>query len=106
MKSRNFTKIDEQFICENCGEKVDKLGYSCRNHCPRCLHSKHVDKNPGDREESCHGILEPVSLEIDSKKGNVIVFRCKKCNMIRKNKMAEDDNMDLIIELSSKQIKN
>ena len=36
------------------------------------LHSKHVDKNPGDRQETCHGDLEPVSLEIDGKKGYVI----------------------------------
>ena len=26
-----FTEIDEEFICENCGKKVSKLGYSCRN---------------------------------------------------------------------------
>ena len=63
--------------------------------------SKHVDKNPGDREEECHGILEPVGLEINNKKGYVIVFRCKKCGAIRKNKAAKDDNMDLIIKLSS-----
>lgn len=100
-----FTKIDEEFICENCGRQVEKLGYTCRNHCPHCLHSKHVDVNPGDRAEECHGILEPVSLEIDSKKGNVIIFKCKKCGKIRKNKAAEDDNMDLIIELSSKQVR-
>ncbi len=81
-----------------------KLGYSCRDHCPFCLHSKHVDKNPGDRQEECHGDLEPVSLEIDSKKGYVIIYRCKKCGAIRKNKSAKDDNMDLIIDLSSKQI--
>ena len=31
------------------------------------LHSKHVDKNPGDREEECHGDLEPVGLEIGKK---------------------------------------
>ncbi len=42
----NFTVIDEEFDCENCGKHVSKLGYSCRNHCPYCLHSKHVDKNP------------------------------------------------------------
>ena len=45
------------------------LGYSCRNHCPNCLYSKHVDKNPGDRQEDCHGMLEPIGIEIDSKKG-------------------------------------
>ena len=98
-----FTKIDEEFICENCGKKVKKLGYSCRNHCNYCLHSKHVDKNPGDRSETCHGILEPIGIEISGKKGYVIIFKCKKCGAIRKNKVAEDDNMDLIIDLSAKQ---
>ena len=43
-----------------------------------------------------------MGLEISNKKGYVIVFKCKKCGMIRKNKAAEDDNMDLIIKLSSK----
>lgn len=100
MKKAIFTKIDEEFICHNCGKKVEKLGYTCRNHCPNCLHSKHVDKNPGDREESCHGDLVPISLDID-KKGYSIVFKCSKCGTIRKNKTAEDDNMDLIIKLSS-----
>ncbi len=49
MEQKNFFEIDEEFICDNCGKQVPKLGYSCRNHCPYCLHSKHVDKNPGDR---------------------------------------------------------
>ena len=102
--SKKFTEIDEEFICENCGKHVKKLGYSCRNHCPYCLHSKHVDINPGDRLEECHGILKPVSAKIDSKKGYVIIFKCSKCGEIRKNKAAKDDNMDLIIELTTKQI--
>ncbi len=104
MESSKFTEIDEQFKCEHCGKLVPKLGYSCRNHCPYCLHSKHVDINPGDRQEKCHGDLEPVGLEINGKKGYVIIFKCKKCGEIRKNKVAKDDNIDLVIELSSKQI--
>ncbi len=98
----NFVVVDEEFTCENCGAKVKKLGYSCRNHCPYCLYSKHVDINPGDRNESCHGMLEPIGLD-KTKKGYVIVFRCKKCGAIRKNVVAEDDDMDKIIELSTKQ---
>lgn len=97
-----FTEIDEEFICENCGKKVPKLGYSCRNHCPHCLFSKHVDINPGDRAESCHGKLEPIGIEINSKKGYVIVFKCQKCGAIRKNKAAEDDSFDEILKISSK----
>ena len=103
MKGKKFTKIDEEFVCDNCGSKVKKLGYTSRDHCPKCLYSKHVDINPGDRLEECHGALEPVSVELNSKKGYVIIYKCKKCGKIRKNKAADDDNMDLIIELSSKQ---
>lgn len=99
---RKFTKIDEEFICENCGEEVKPLVYSCRNHCPKCLHSKHVDVNPGDRAEECHGDLEPIGVELDSKKGYVIIFRCKKCGAIKRNKAAKDDNMDLIINLTAR----
>ena len=84
--SKKFTEIDEEFICHYCGKHVPALGYSCRNHCPYCLHSKHVDINPGDRQEECHGDL--------------IVFRCKKCGAIRRNKAANDDDMDLIIKLT------
>ena len=97
----NVTEIDEEFVCENCGKKVPKLGYSCRNHCPYCLHSKHVDINPGDRAEECHGDLEPVGAEIDSKKGYVIIFKCKKCGKLRRNKAAKDDDMDMIIKLTA-----
>ena len=100
---RRFTKVDEEFICENCGNKVEKLGYTCRDHCPSCLHSKHVDINPGDRTETCHGDLVPVSVELTSKKGYVIAHTWQTRGPIRKNKAAKDDDMNLIIELSSKQ---
>ena len=47
-------------------------------------------------------MLEPIGLEIDSRKGYVIIYKCKKCGVIRKNKAADDDNMKKIIELSAK----
>lgn len=97
----NFTVIDEEFVCENCGKKVSKLGYTCRDHCPYCLYAKHVDINPGDRLEKCHGMLEPIGIENNSKKGYVIVYKCKKCGQIRKNIVAKDDNMNLVIKLSA-----
>ena len=96
-----FKVIDEEFICENCGRQVPKLGYSCRNHCPYCLYSKHVDIEPGDRLETCHGLLKPIGIETSSKKGYIIIFKCQKCGSIRKNKVAEDDDMDKIIALSA-----
>lgn len=56
----------------------------------------------GDREETCHGLLEPIRVELDSKKGYVIVYRCQKCGMIRRNKAAEDDNKELLIQLTAR----
>ena len=56
---KNFTKNDEGFICKNCGRKVEKLGYTSRDHCPYCLCSIHIDNNPGDRANDCKGILRP-----------------------------------------------
>ena len=58
----------------------------------------------GDRAETCHGMLEPIGIEISSKKGYVIIYKCKKCGAIRKNISAKDDDMSLIIKLSSNPI--
>ena len=97
---KQFTKRDEEFVCENCGKKVSKLGYTSRDHCPHCLYSKHVDNMPGDREAECRGLLKPIQVELDSKKGYVIIYKCEKCGAIRKNKSAVDDDMDLLIKLT------
>lgn len=96
---QNLPRLMKHLYVKTAEKKYGKLGYSCRNHCPYCLFSKHVDINPGDRSEKCHGLLEPIDIEINPKKGYVIVSKCIKCGAIRKNKMAEDDNMELAYEL-------
>lgn len=100
----NFTKRDESFVCENCGNSVVPLGYTCRDHCPTCLYSLHVDELPGDRKEECHGKLKPIQVEMNPKKGYMIIYRCEKCGKERRNKAADDDNMDLMIQLTVNEI--
>ena len=96
---KNFTKNIEDFICENCGEKVKGNGFT--NHCPKCFYSKHVDNNPGDRSCNCGGLMEPVAIL--QKNGDfVILHKCKKCGFERKNKVEENDDFDKLIELSKK----
>lgn len=96
-------KNDEEFICLNCNFKVEKLKYTSRDHCPKCLYSKHVDITPGDRENPCKGILEPIGY---IKKGDKeqIIYECRTCKKRVRNIVAEDDNRNLIIELSTKGI--
>ena len=101
MENKRFSKNDSGFICEHCGREVEPLGYTSRNHCPYCLHSKHLDINPGDRASECCGLLVPVHAEISAKKGYVVVHKCERCGEIHKNKAAADDNISLIIKLTA-----
>ena len=91
---RRFTVqgTNNAFTCGHCGAEVKPLlNGSVRNHCPHCLHSKHVDVQPGDRACTCHGLMEPVSVDQSGKKGWVIVHRCQKCDFTGRNKAALDD---------------
>ena len=96
---KKFNMIDESFICENCGKEVTRLGYTARDHCPFCLYSKHLDINPGDRENTCKGLMRPIGIE-KFKNSYKIIYSCDKCHELHKNIMANDDNFDLIISLS------
>ena len=93
-----FTKLDEEFVCENCGHVVPKLGYTSRDHCNKCLYSKHVDVFPGDRMNKCMGLLKPIAVE-KFKDTYKIIYKCEKCGEIHKNIMASDDNFDEILKL-------
>ena len=98
---KNFTMRDEEFICENCGQLVPPLGYTARDHCPHCLYSKHVDVMPGDRANTCKGLLKPIGIE-KFKDTYKILYKCTSCNEPHKNIMAKDDDINQIILLSSK----
>ena len=101
---KKFTMRDEKFICENCKREVLPLGYTARDHCPYCLFSKHVDIMPGDRENECQGLMMPKAIE-KFKNSYKIIYLCQKCGEIHKNIMAQDDDINLIIELSKNNFK-
>ncbi len=91
--AKKFTHRNESFLCFNCQKNVPKAGVGCRDHCPHCLFSLHVDINPGDRENTCQGILEPISYESTGHKGIMIHYRCKKCQkQSRVKALLEDKN--------------
>ena len=91
---------DEHFICEKCHKEVPPLGYTARDHCPYCLYSKHVDINPGDRKNTCKGLLKPIGIE-KFKDTYKILYQCEKCQKLHKNIVANDDDMNMIIKISS-----
>ncbi len=96
---KQFIMRNESFVCEHCGKNVAKSNYTARDHCPFCLYSKHVDINPGDRLNPCHGLLIPIGIE-KFKHTYKILYQCEKCLQLHKNIALQDDDMDLIIALS------
>lgn len=94
-----FIKNDNEFSCINCGKKVEKLKYTSRDHCNKCLYSLHVDIFPGDRKNDCKGILLPINVIQNSKKGQVIIYRCSKCGIEVRNVVADDDDRETIYKI-------
>lgn len=97
---RRFTAREEPFTCLACGEPVAPLdGTTFRDHCPRCLWGRHVDELPGDRAADCGGALEPVGL-VGGEDARQIVYRCRECGALRRNRTAPDDHADALLELA------
>lgn len=105
LTSKRFAKNDAGFVCVHCGAAVPPLLTSSRDHCTKCLHSLHVDINPGDRANLCRGKLVPVGIEQNGKKGLIINYRCDTCGTYHNNKAAPDDDYDAILELAARPAK-
>ena len=94
---KKFQRTIEDFLCEHCGAYVVGNGYT--DHCPRCLWSKHVDVNPGDRASDCHGLMEPVAIEGASPAYRV-VNKCLKCGYMKRNEASNEDDPNALITLA------
>lgn len=95
-------KINETFICINCKKEIPLASKTCRNHCPHCFTSLHVDWDiPGDRNTSCHGKMYPIQYYLANWTMKIL-FECEKCHKEHRNKRSEDDEVEklnwLIIE--------
>ena len=97
ISTKKFTRKIEDFTCEHCGLQVKGTGYT--NHCPRCLWSKHVDIHPGDRAETCQGLMKPAGVELDHGE-YIIIHQCEKCGQIKKNHATKEDDFNRIIDLT------
>jgi RNHCP domain len=95
---RRFQRQVEDFICEHCGAEVLGNGYT--NHCPKCLWSKHVDRNPGDRLERCQGMMEPVAVEVKAGE-HIIQHCCSTCGFTRRQRSSDSDSFDALLQIAA-----
>ncbi len=92
----------ESFKCGRCRAFIGPTvsGGRHRNHCPLCLHSRHVDDTrPGDRASACRSLMEPVGVFHRPKGEQVVLHRCRGCGRERHNRVAADDNPVALLRL-------
>ncbi|WP_225419639.1 ribosome small subunit-dependent GTPase A [Lapidilactobacillus wuchangensis] len=92
----------DSFICQNCGRMVlpENAGTKQRNHCPYCLASLHVDHRPGDRSALCHGVMDAISVWQRDNGELALIHRCRECGQLVSNRIAADDDQQLIRKLA------
>lgn len=94
---KRFQRRVEDFTCEHCGRQVAGDGFT--NHCPACLWSKHVDRQPGDRAADCGGLMRPVAVE-STRDGQVLTHRCERCGHEKRNRAGPADDFAAILEVA------
>ena len=94
----SFIKINEAFTCISCQKEVSVAEKTCRNHCPYCFSSRHVDGSiPGDRDTGCGGLMLP--FEHGSKHGaQRLHFICLRCKKLHRNRVADDDRVENMLK--------
>jgi len=101
---KNPISLNESFACLNCHKSNPQAQKTCRNHCKYCLYSLHVDdKVPGDRNSRCHGLMKPLYINYQGKKGMQIIHLCQTCGKQIPNIVAGDDNLELVTRLMQEQ---
>ncbi len=99
----NIKYTEETFICGHCGMAVTppENGTENRNHCPHCLRSCHADISIGDRRSSCRGIMDPIGIWVKPNREWALIHRCRKCGFLRTNRIAGDDNEEMLFALAA-----
>ena len=96
-RPRSHARKPDGFVCINCRAHVGaaSFGTKNRNHCPRCLWSRHVDDSIGDRRSACRAPMEPIAVAVRTGASHsaewCLVHRCTMCAQLRLNRIAGDD---------------
>ena len=96
----------EVFVCRHCGRTVEPAGAGTdhRNHCPNCLWSLHLDREPGDRAADCGGQMEPIAVWVRDRGEWALIHRCKSCGALSSNRIAADDNPMMLMSIAMRPI--
>ena len=102
------------FVCMAChrfvSAEAELSNVHNRNHCPYCLSSRHLDLyEAGDRLSACKARMKPLTLTFKKTRKKyagadrgelMLVHRCDDCGKLSLNRIAADDDVENVLELS------
>lgn len=90
------------FACAWCGLTVSVTASDGqhRNHCPSCLHSRHVLDHVEGGPSECHGRMSPIAIAALRTGEWRVVHRCVRCDELTSNPVCADDNQLVLMRMA------
>ncbi|WP_055481627.1 RNHCP domain-containing protein [Sphaerimonospora mesophila] len=92
----------ETFGCVRCGLTVTALdpGGARRNHCPRCLYSRHVRDGVEGGPSECRSGMAPISIAVLRNGDWELIHHCTRCGELTSNPICDDDNQFILMRMA------
>ncbi|MEU3396144.1 RNHCP domain-containing protein [Streptomyces filamentosus] len=92
----------DTFTCVWCGLTVHAraAGGQRRDHCPSCLHSRHVHDHVEGGPSTCGARMSPISIAVLRTGDWTVVHRCVRCDELTSSPVAEDDNRLILMRMA------
>ncbi|GHB45355.1 RNHCP domain-containing protein [Streptomyces viridiviolaceus] len=97
----NSLKIST-FVCTWCDLTVSAFAAdgTRRNHCPSCLHSRHVLDQVEGGPTDCLGRMSPIAIAVLRTGDWMVVHRCVRCDELTSNPVCKDDNQLILMRMA------
>ncbi|KUL55498.1 RNHCP domain protein [Streptomyces sp. NRRL F-4489] len=84
------TPAPDTFACAWCGLTApDGAG---RDHCPSCLHARHVLDRVAGGPSACRGRMAPIAIAVAGSGDWRLIHRCLGCDELTASPVRPDDN--------------
>ncbi|MEI5097840.1 RNHCP domain-containing protein [Streptomyces sp. PmtG] len=98
----SHTLTVDTFTCAWCGLAVSATvaDGTRRDHCPSCLHSRHVTDHVEGGPSDCHGRMAPISIAVLRTGDWMVVHRCVRCDELTSHPVRADDNQLVLMRMA------
>lgn len=92
----------DTFACVRCGLTVTSYAPDGRrrDHCPSCLHSRHVTDHVDGGPSGCRARMTPLSIAVPRGGDWMVIHRCTRCEELTSSATSGDDNQLILMRMA------